>query len=88
MEWLINQSGTVRASFFYRENTDYLSITTSGGPARSRRTGASIAYRNEFDNLRELFGKKSSKKKKVPVITPEADKEKKSSVDDTPKDQN
>ncbi len=76
MEWLINQSGTVRASFFYRENTDYLSTTASGGPARSRRTGASIAYRNEFDNLGELFGKKSSKKKKNPVINPEADKEK------------
>lgn len=78
MEWLINQSGTVRASFFYRENTDYLSTTASGGPARSRRTGASIAYRNEFDNLRELFGKKkNSKKQKQLHANSEADKEKK-----------
>ncbi|MBS1920756.1 MAG: translocation/assembly module TamB domain-containing protein [Bacteroidetes bacterium] len=77
MEWLINQSGTVRASFFYRENTDYLSITTSGGPARSRRTGASIAYRNEFDNLHDLFGRKNNKKQKAVSQKPEAEKEEK-----------
>ncbi|HYM94819.1 MAG TPA: translocation/assembly module TamB domain-containing protein, partial [Chitinophagaceae bacterium] len=59
MEWLINQSGTIRASFFYRENTDYLSTTTTGGPARARRTGASLAYRNESDYF--LFGKKKRK---------------------------
>ena len=78
MEWLINQSGTVRASFFYRENTDYLSTTASGGPARSRRTGASIAYRNEFNNLGEIFGKKKNKDKKQKTATPrsEANKEK------------
>jgi hypothetical protein len=67
MEWLINQSGTIRASFFYRENTDYLTTTTSGGPGRARRYGGSIAYRTEFDKPGELFGKKkSSKKQKLP----------------------
>ncbi len=77
MEWLINQSGTIRASFFYRENTDYLTTTATGGPARARRTGASIAYRNEFDNLGELFGKKhNNKKQKVPDTTTEANKNK------------
>jgi hypothetical protein len=75
MEWLINQSGTVRASFFYRENTDYLSTTATGGPARSRRTGASIAYRNEFDNLGELFGRRhNNKKQKLPDVTTDANK--------------
>ena len=27
-EWLINQSGTIRASFFYRQNLDYLTTST------------------------------------------------------------
>ena len=26
LEWLINTSGSLRASFFYRENTDYLNL--------------------------------------------------------------
>lgn len=71
MEWLINQSGTIRATFFYRENTDYLTTTATGGPARSRRTGASIAYRNEVDNLKEIFRKRSSgkKQKQIPANT-------------------
>lgn len=78
LEWLINQSGTLRATFFYRENTDYLTATTTGGPARSRRTGGSIAYRNEFDNLRDLFEKKNpNKNRKPPVESPKTDKEKK-----------
>jgi hypothetical protein len=60
-EWLINQSGTIRASFFYRQNLDYLTSNTSGA-ARTKRSGASIAYRKEFDTLKEFF--KSKKKKK------------------------
>ncbi|MCZ2460075.1 MAG: translocation/assembly module TamB [Chitinophagales bacterium] len=84
MEWLINQSGTIRASFFYRENTDYLSLTTSGGPARSRRTGASIAYRNEFDTIHDFFGKKKNKKQNGPALKPDEEKEKDISTKDKP----
>lgn len=62
-EWLINQSGTIRASFFYRQNLDYLT-TSSTGAARTKRSGASIAYRKEFDNVGELFGAKKKKRKK------------------------
>jgi hypothetical protein len=58
MEWLINQSGTIRASFFYRESTDYL--TTSTNTAKNRRTGASLAFRKDFDKIR-LFKKKKQK---------------------------
>lgn len=61
-EWLINQSGTIRASFFYRQNLDYLT-TSSTGAARTKRTGANIAYRKEFDNIGEFFGGKKTKKK-------------------------
>src|SRR5690606_337353 len=64
-EWLINQSGTIRASFFYRQNLDYLTTTTSGA-ARTKRSGASIAYRREFDNLSELFTGGTKKKQSNP----------------------
>lgn len=59
-EWLINQSGTIRASFFYRQNLDYLTSSNSGA-ARTRRTGASIAYRREFDSISDFFRKKKKK---------------------------
>jgi hypothetical protein len=62
-EWLINQSGTVRATFFYRQNLDYLS-TTSTGAGRTKRQGASIEYRKDFDSLSELFNGKKKKKQK------------------------
>jgi TamB, inner membrane protein subunit of TAM complex len=70
-EWLINQSGTIRASFFYRQDLDYLT-TSSTGAARNKRSGASIAYRREFDTsgefITEFFGKK--RKKKQPLQPP------------------
>lgn len=68
-EWLINQSGTIRASFFYRQNLDYLT-TNSSGAARTKRSGASIAYRKEFDNLGEFLGKKNKRKKVAPLAPP------------------
>ncbi len=49
-EWLINQSGTIRASFFYRQNLDYLT-SSSTGAGRNKRSGASIAFRKEFERL-------------------------------------
>ncbi|MET0393421.1 MAG: AsmA family protein [Chitinophagaceae bacterium] len=76
-EWLINQSGTIRASFFYRQNLDYLT-TSSTGAARTKRTGANIAYRKEFDTLGELFGRKKKKKASTqqPAAPPPADPQK------------
>lgn len=59
-EWLINQSGTIRASFFYRQNLDYLTTSTTGA-ARTKRSGASISYRKEFETLREFFGRRKKK---------------------------
>lgn len=60
-EWLINQSGTIRVSFFYRENLDYLTNNN-----RNKRSGASISYRKEFDSFREFLKRKKKKQ-------PEAD---------------
>ena len=77
-EWLINQSGTIRASFFYRQNLDYLTTSTTGA-ARTKRSGASISYRKEFETLREfLEGKKRksearSQKPEVSGLKPEED---------------
>jgi hypothetical protein len=56
MEWLINQSGSIRATFFYRQDADYL--TSSGNPGRAKRYGGSLTYRKEFNKLRQLFGGK------------------------------
>lgn len=66
-EWLINQTGTIRASFFYRQNLDYLT-TSSTGAARTKRSGASIAYRKEFDTIGEFFKSNKRRKRKQPPV--------------------
>ena len=58
MEWLMNPSGTIRASFFYRTNADYLSSGSSAGVARSRRAGTSLSFKKEFNRYSDLFKKK------------------------------
>ena len=63
MEWLINQSGTLRVTFFYRENTDYLTTTTTGS-GRAKRYGTSLTYRKDFDSFWDLF----RKRKKLPAV--------------------
>lgn len=73
LEWLINQTGTIRASFFYRENTDYLTTATSGGPGKSRRIGANLSYRRDFDRLGDIFKRKNKKPVTVPPPQPAAD---------------
>lgn len=73
LEWLINQSGSIRASFFYRENNDYLASTTTGSPGKAKRIGANISYRKDFDSLGDIFRKK--KKKKVPEPEPVTEKQ-------------
>ena len=70
MEWLINPSGTVRASFFYRENTYYLTAATSGVPGKDRRVGANISYRKDFDRFGDIFKRrKKSAKNTTPAPT-------------------
>ena len=66
-EWLINPSGSIRASFFYRQNIDYLT-STSTGAARDQRAGAGITYRKDFDKISDIFKRK--KNKTVPVVQP------------------
>ena len=61
MEWLINPTGTIRASFFYRTNADYLTASSSATAIRSRRAGVSLSLKRESDRL---FGKGKAEKKK------------------------
>ena len=63
MEWLINPSGTIRASFFYRTNADFLTASTSASVVRSRRAGASLSYKREYDKLSDIFSGAKRKKK-------------------------
>ena len=68
LQWLINQTGSLRASFFYRENTDYLSVTTTGGSGKSaKRFGGSLSYQKDFDKLGDIF----KRRKKLPPPPPE-----------------
>jgi len=75
LEWLINESGSVRASFFYRENNDYLVASTTGAPGRARRMGADLSYRKDFDRLGDIFKGKSKKRKtsETPALPPAAE---------------
>lgn len=68
LEWLINESGSLRASFFYRENTDYLTTGTGTGKS-AKRYGGSLSYRKDFDKLGDIFKRK---KKATPVVPPVA----------------
>jgi hypothetical protein len=88
-EWLINQSGSIRASFFYRQNLDYLTTSTTGA-ARTKRSGASISYRKEFETLAEFFGRKKKKEEamdsiqKAEAVRPEEENKKAETAKDQP----
>jgi hypothetical protein len=68
LEVVLNKTGSIKATFFYRENIDYL-YGVSGGLS-TRRYGTSLSYGREFDNLGELFNKKKARKKRPIPITP------------------
>jgi len=66
-EFLINKSGTIRATIFYKENVDLLTgITTSS--TKSRKYGSSLSFRKDFNRIGDIF-----RRKKKPVSTPPAD---------------
>ena len=77
VDFLINPSGTLRATIFYRENLDYLTSTSSGAGKNNKSAGASLAYRKDFDRL---FEKKKTdpnkEKKKAEKVPADAEKPK------------
>lgn len=60
LEILLNPSGTFRANLFFRQNTDFLT-STSSGPGRANKIGAGIAYRKDADKFWRLFFRKRQK---------------------------
>ena len=71
LEVLLNKIGTLRATFFYRQNVDFLYGNTTAGSPTTKRFGAGISYNKEFDSLSEvLFGKKRVEKKDTTTTAP------------------
>lgn len=66
LEILLNQTGSLRATFFYRQNIDYLYSAVSSGSPTTKRYGAGVSYNKEFDTPGELFNKKKKKKRNNP----------------------
>lgn len=65
-EFLLNKSGTIRATIFYKENADLLTGQTTGsGTGKTRKYGTSLAYRREFSRFGDLF-KRKQRPKAVP----------------------
>ena len=77
LDLLLNKSGSIKATFFYKQNVDFLTGNTPGSIV-PRRYGASVSYGREFDNLGELFGKKGPK-----IAKAQADSTQKLPVDST-----
>ncbi|HET9746785.1 MAG TPA: hypothetical protein VFP97_13810, partial [Chitinophagaceae bacterium] len=66
-EFLINQSGTIRATIFYKENVDLLTGTTINA-TKSRRYGSSLTFRKDFNRFVDIF-----RGRKRPARTPAVD---------------
>jgi hypothetical protein len=64
VDWLINKSGSIRATFFYSQTPDLL--VSSSTPIHNKRAGAKLSYRKEFNSLKDIF----RKKKPVPAVPP------------------
>jgi hypothetical protein len=63
-EWLINEKGTIRATFFYRQNLDFITGNTNTSSSTiTTRIGGGLGYRKEVDHIGDLFrGRKKQKK--------------------------
>ena len=69
-EFLINKSGSIRASIFYKENVDLLTGYSSTA-GKSRKYGSSISYRKDFNRLGDIFRrKKKMASPPAPLDTP------------------
>jgi len=64
-EFLINKSGSIRASIFYKENVDLLT-GYSNSAGKSKKYGTSLSYRKDFNRLGDIF----RRKKKLPPAPP------------------
>ena len=69
-QWLINKTGSISATFFYRQNLDFLNGSSGNGLVTTR-TGANVAYRKEF---KHIGGSKGNRKKVVAESAPDSTK--------------
>ena len=67
-EFLINKSGTIRATIFYKENVDLLTGTASAA-GKSRKYGTSLTFRRDFNRFGDLFRRKPKPLPQVPPPT-------------------
>jgi hypothetical protein len=65
LQLLLNSTGSLRATFFYRQNVDFLNGYTTSGSPQTRRYGTSLSYNREFDAFSEFL---LQRKRKQPVI--------------------
>lgn len=73
LEWLLNDRGNLRASIFYRQDNDFVTINSTNTPGRAERIGANLSLRSESNTIgglfKELF-KRGQKKKKATTENP------------------
>jgi hypothetical protein len=67
-EFLINKSGTVRATIFYKENFDYYAYTPTAGNSKVKKYGTSLSYRREFNKIGEFFRREKKTQTKTPTL--------------------
>jgi hypothetical protein len=71
VEFLINKSGTIRATFFYRQTPEIGAYTSN----QTQRAGTNLAYRRDFNSLSEFLlnrkkGTRKNQKKPAPATAP------------------
>jgi len=70
-EWLINDKGTIRATFFYRENLDFITGNASTSTSTiTKRIGGGFGYRKEVDHIGDLFRGKKKQNKQTQTPAP------------------
>ncbi|MDB5196543.1 MAG: hypothetical protein JWP88_914, partial [Flaviaesturariibacter sp.] len=73
VDWLINESGSIRATFFYSQTPDLLLSSSSGSITnlvKNQRAGAKISYRKEFNSLSDFFRRKKAKVQNSTSVKP------------------
>jgi hypothetical protein len=71
-EFLINKSGTIRATIFYKENVDLLTGTTTNS-TKSRKYGSSLTFRKDFNRFGDIFRRKKKPSSSAPTDTSNKD---------------
>ncbi len=67
VEFLINKTGTIRATFFYRQTPEWFGGVTGN---QTQRAGANLAYRKDFNSLSEvLLNRKKGRRKAGEQVT-------------------